>query len=228
RIAIQTAAVSLTHTNTAAISAKLFHNTAIAYRLRLIQTARGKATARNVKATKTPALTTHSRPLIPMNRLCTSCFHVDANNAASASSTIAIARGMPITSTNRCARSITTGATPDNLSASGVAMRTSIHAASALQIIAFILAAMIDPFVSGRVATKGVTPYVSLDVAPDLAAVAATKAAMKGGVKSTMRSASKMSSGVWLKGKSRANSNGSRMATNHGSERPCWRHSNHI
>ena len=41
-----------------------------------------------------------------------------------------------------------------------------------LQIIAFILAAMSDPFVSGRVAMKGVIPYESLIVAPDLEAVA--------------------------------------------------------
>src|SRR5207244_13116386 len=185
--AIQTAADSLKQTKTAAISAKLFHNAAIACRLRLIQTASGRTTARNVRATNTLALTTHSRPLMPMYRLCTSCFHVDASSAASASRRIAIARGIPITSTNRCARSITTGAAPENLNASGVATRTSIHAASVLQIIAFILAAMSDPFVSGRVAMKGDTPYESLLVVHDLEAVAATKAARKGGVKSTKR-----------------------------------------
>src|SRR5438445_418140 len=43
---------------------------------------------------------------------------------------------------------------------------------------------------------------------------------MKGGVKSTKRSTSKISSGVSRKAKSRANSNGSRIATSHGSERP--------
>src|SRR5436190_3491718 len=189
-MAIQTAAVNLTHTKTAAISPKLFHNMAIARRLLLIQTASGRTTARNASATNTLALTTHSRPLMPMYRLCTSCFHVDAINAVTASSTIAVARGISITSTNRCARSITTGAAPENLSASGVATRTSIHAASVLQIIAFILAAMSDPFVSGRVAMKGVIPYESLIVVPDLEAVAATKAAMKGGVKTTNRSTS--------------------------------------
>ena len=95
---------------------------------------------------------------MPMYRLCTSCFHVDASKAANASSTIAIARGIPITSISRCARSMTGAAAPDPLNASGVATMVSIHAASVLHIIAFILAAMSDAFVSGRVAMKGVTP----------------------------------------------------------------------
>src|SRR5438105_15928792 len=157
-MATQTAADSLKHTKTAAINEKLVHNTAIAYRLLLIQTASGKMTARNVRPINTLALTTHSRPLMPMYRLCTSCFHVDAISAASPSSTIAIARGVPTTSTNRCARSITTGAAPESLNASGVATRTSIHAVSVLHIIAFILAAMSDVFVSGRAAMNGVMP----------------------------------------------------------------------
>src|SRR5205807_3893672 len=136
RLAIQTATYNLKQTKTAAINGKLVHNTDMAYRLLLIQTASGRMTARKVRATNTLALTTHSRPLMPMYRLCTSCFQVDAISAASPSSRIAIARGAPTTSTNRCARSITTGAAPENLNASGVAMRTRSHEVSALHIIA--------------------------------------------------------------------------------------------
>src|SRR5436309_8883918 len=191
RIAIQAAAEILKETRTAAIHGKAFHNTAIACRFVLIQWASGTMMARNDRAMNMLALTTHARPLKPMYRPCTSCFHVDANRAENPSSTIAIARGLPTASIKRCPHSITTGEVPESLNANGMATRTSSHVARVLQIVALSLAAISDALVSGRVAVNGV----------DLPTVEATKAAMKGGVNSTKRRVSTTRTGVSLKAK---------------------------
>src|SRR5712691_862481 len=226
-MAIQAAAEILKQTRTATIQGKAFHNTAITTLLLMTQWASGTMIARNDRTTNTLALTTHSRPLMPMYRLCTSCFHVDASNPVNPSSTITIARGIPTTSIRLRVHSITSGKVPESFSATGMATITSSHAARVLHIVALSLAAMSETLVSGRVAMNGVTPYESLPSGFDLLTVAATKAAMNGGVSSTPRSVSKTITGVSLKTKSKESSNGSRIATIAGSDRPCRRHSNH-
>ena len=99
--------------------------------------------------------------------------------------------------------------------------------ARVLPIVTFSLAAMSEALASGRVAMNGVTPYESLPSEFDLLTVAATKAAKKSGVSSTPTSVSKTMTGVLLKTNSKASSNGSRIPTNAGSDRPCRCHSNH-
>src|SRR5258708_18758472 len=92
RIAIQAEADILKQTRTARIQGKAFHNAVLASLFLMTHRANGPRMAKNDRVTNTLALTTHSRPLIPMYRLCTSCFHVDATRAVSPSSTMAIAR----------------------------------------------------------------------------------------------------------------------------------------
>src|SRR2546423_7253773 len=129
---------------------------------------------------------------------------------------MATARGIPTALTSRCAQSVTIGEVPESLTAIGIATSTRSHAASVLHTVALNLEVTSDASLIGRVARK---------IA--LLAVAATKTAMNGGVSSTPTRVSKTIAGVSRKGKSRASSNGSRIATSAGSERPYSRHSNH-
>src|SRR5438067_9953190 len=142
---------------TAAIHGNAYKTRAIARRLPMIQCANGSTIETTAIATNTLALTSDSRPLMPMYKLCTSCFHVDAMSANSATNTMATARGMPTASTRERAHPITIGAIPVSLTATGTAARTSSHATSVLQIVTLSLAAMSDASASGRVAMNAVT-----------------------------------------------------------------------
>ena len=112
---------------------------------------------RNPRVTNTLVFTSQARPLMPMYRLRTSCFHVDATRATSPSSPIAMARGIPTASTSRRASSTTAHDAPDSQSASGRAVSTSSQAARVLRIVAFSFAVTSDPLLSGRVAMNGVS-----------------------------------------------------------------------
>src|SRR2546427_414672 len=103
-------------------------------------------------------LTIHSRPVRPMCKLCTSCFQVATMNPARMSSTTIAARGVPMASFMRRARSVTMDQVPDHSSASDIATSTSSHAASVLHIAIFSLAAMSSALVNGRVAMNGGRP----------------------------------------------------------------------
>src|SRR5205823_1486252 len=65
------------------------------------------------------------------------------------------ARGGPNTSITSRASLMTAGQVSDKVSANGTATRTSIHAASVLQMVTFSLAAMSAALVNGRVAMNG-------------------------------------------------------------------------
>src|SRR6185436_14527979 len=146
-----------------------------------IHPASGPKTTRYDRAKETLALTTHSRPVRPMYRFCTSCFHVNPNNPRNSSDAIATTRSVPSASIHRVARSITTGQVEDQVSASGMAMRTSSHAASVLQTATLSWAPMSAALVNGRVASKDATPQESCTSEVALLAVAAARPAMKGG-----------------------------------------------
>ena len=114
---------------------------------------------RNVSVSNTLPLTSHSRPVRPMCKLCTSCFQVATMNPARISSTIATARGVPMASINAPHPfRPPSDQVPDHSSASGMATSTSSHAASVLHIAIFSLAAMSAALVNGRVAMNGGTP----------------------------------------------------------------------
>ena len=113
---------------------------------------------RTVSVRQVVVLISHSRPLKPTYRLCTSCFQVDATSAESPRSATTTARGVPTASPSWRAGSVTTGQVPDSVSAAGIATRTRSHAARVLHIDIRSLAAMSSALASGRVATNGVMP----------------------------------------------------------------------
>ena len=131
-----------------------------------------------IRTSSTLDLSSHSRPVNPMHKLCTRCFHVDAKSAANVNSTTAIPRSVPVTSMPARARSTTTGILPDSMSATTLKTTTGSHAASVLQTVIFSLAAMSDTLVSGRLAMNGPEDVLVLSAA-------AANAAMNGGVNST-------------------------------------------
>ena len=107
-----------------------------------------------------------------------------------------MARGVPTVARNARTFSMTTGEVPEKCTASGIAARTSTHAATVLQIVALSGAAISAAVEIGRVAVNGDTPSESRALGFGLLTVAATKPAMNGGVTSTPNSVSKTSAGV--------------------------------
>ena len=154
---IHAAMIILKLTRTAKIKGRALHSSP-RRPLSMIHSANGPSRKRNPRTMTTLPPMSDARPVRPIYRPCTSCFHVDAMNPQSINNSSTTARGVPTMWLNRCNRSSTTADVPESLSAIATARKTRSHAAMVLQIAILSLAATSSALVNGRVAMNGVTP----------------------------------------------------------------------